>query len=81
MQWRFMSEAMPSYYQRHPIQAGKKSGPVFFQWARSRLGYLALHYLTHIFPAVMIDSHKALTGKPASTLREARRLREALEAF
>lgn len=38
-------------------------------------------YLTHTFPAVMIDSHKALTGKPASTLREARRLREALEAF
>ena len=81
VQWRFLWEAMPPYYQRHPIQAGKRRGPVFFQWARSRLGYLALHYLTHIFPAVMIDSHKALTGKPASTLREARRLREALEAF
>ena len=34
VQWRFMWEAMPPYYQRHPIQAGKKSGPVFFQWAR-----------------------------------------------
>ena len=43
VQWLFMWQAMPPDYQRHPIQAGKKSGPVVFQWARSRSGDLALH--------------------------------------
>ena len=64
-----------------PDSGREKERACLFPMGSFRLGDLALHYLTHIFPAVMIDSHKALTGKPASTLREARRLREALEAF
>uniref|UniRef100_A0A7S4K5V7 Fatty acyl-CoA reductase n=1 Tax=Guillardia theta TaxID=55529 RepID=A0A7S4K5V7_GUITH len=74
--WKFMLEAMPGYYHRHPTD--KSRGPIFFRWTRSSTVYRLLDLLLHQLPAVAHDVVSRLKGGKADAARTMKKIKDAL---
>jgi len=77
--WRFMLQAMPPYYQRHP--SPQALGPVFFRWVSSQGAFEVLHKVLHEAPAAAMDLVARLRGRSPFMRRQVQRLAGALSAL